>query len=67
MSQALSLGEVAHEVNCDYWQVYRIVCRLPGVSKFGRYYAVTAKDLPRIKRALREAGYLRDERPAAAR
>ncbi|HEY7153807.1 MAG TPA: hypothetical protein VH575_07590 [Gemmataceae bacterium] len=57
----LTIGEVALRLNCQQWQI-RKVCNLglyPEPPRFGNQRAFRESDLPKIKEALRKAGYLK--------
>jgi hypothetical protein len=63
----LTVGGVAKHFGLPAWQVRRLfeTNRLPEPMRVGRYRIVTAADLPAIRAALVDAGYL--AREAAAR
>jgi DNA-binding transcriptional MerR regulator len=59
-SPFLTLGQVAQKFNCREWQVRRLYERqlLPPARRAGQYRIVTSEELPAIKAALLQAGYL---------
>ena len=56
-----TLGEIARETGATPWQVRRLYERglLPPAERIGLYRVVRAADLPAIRSALIEAGYLK--------
>ncbi len=58
----LTLGDVARRYGCHVWQVRRLYERglLTEAARVGTYRVVVASELPRVQRALIEAGYLRE-------
>jgi hypothetical protein len=56
----LTVGAVAKHFGCCPWQVRRLFERriLPPATRMGAYRVVPSRDLPAIRRALQEAGYL---------
>jgi len=56
----LTLGEVSKRFGCFTWQVARIFERglLPEPLRLGNYRVVAERDLPIIRRALAECGYI---------
>ncbi len=60
MSKYLTLGQVALQLGCLTWQIQRLYQRgiLPEPPRLGQHRLVTEKDLPKIRKALLEAGYL---------
>jgi DNA-binding transcriptional MerR regulator len=68
MASVMTLGDVARLVGVDVWQVRRLYERglLPPAARVGGKRVVSAAELPRVRRALTEAGYLRSEEPAPA-
>lgn len=59
-SSFLTVGAVALRYGCKPWQVRRLFERglLPPAPRIGAYRMIAVADLPRIRRALRDAGYL---------
>jgi hypothetical protein len=57
----LSVGTAARRLGVKPWMVRRIYERnlLPAPARIGQYRIIYAGDLPRLKEALRRAGYLR--------
>lgn len=58
-----TLGEIARETGATQWQVRRLFERglLPPAERIGLYRVVRAEDLPAIRTALIQAGYLEAE------
>jgi DNA-binding transcriptional MerR regulator len=56
----MTIGEVADRFSCQSWKIQRLVSRglLPAPHRVGPYRVFNAKDLPAIKKALEDAGYL---------
>lgn len=56
----LTIGAVASRYGCCAWQVRRFFERnlLPPAARLGAYRVIAAADLPLVEKALREAGYL---------
>jgi len=56
----LTLGAVARHFGVEVWQVRRLFERglLPPAERLGAYRVVPARDLAKVERALRQAGYL---------
>jgi DNA-binding transcriptional MerR regulator len=56
----LSTGQAALRLRCLPWQLHRLWDRglLPEPRRYGRYKLIDPADLPQIRRALEEAGYL---------
>lgn len=61
--EAKTMGGVASLYGVQSWQVRRLFQRglLPPAPRVGTYRVVAAADLPAVKQALRDAGYLRSE------
>lgn len=59
----LTIGQIARHFRCLPWQVRRVFERglLPEPQRVGAYRVVGAEDLPLIEKALRQAGYLKEE------
>jgi hypothetical protein len=59
----LTVGAVARRFNCQAWQIRRLFERglLPQAPRVGAYRVIAIADLPRVKQALRSAGYLRQD------
>jgi DNA-binding transcriptional MerR regulator len=57
---ALTIGAVAERLGVPPWQVRRLFERgfLPPAARVGAYRVIAPADLPKVERALREAGYL---------
>jgi DNA-binding transcriptional MerR regulator len=56
----LTIGALARHFNCPAWQVRRLFERgfLPPATRVCPYRVVSASDLPTVKLALQDAGYL---------
>jgi hypothetical protein len=56
----LTTGEAARRLGAAEWQVARLFVRnlLPEPARFGRYRLIDESDLPQLREALVEAGYL---------
>ena len=56
----LTVGAVASRLGVPTWQIRRLFERglLPPASRVGPYRVFFAEDLPRVKQALEQAGYL---------
>jgi DNA-binding transcriptional MerR regulator len=65
----LTIGAVAQRCGCPAWQVRRLFERglLPPAPRVGAYRVIPAAELPRVKAALRAAGYLTAAKKEAAR
>jgi hypothetical protein len=63
----MTLGQVARRFGCALWQVRRLYERgiLPPALRVGVYRVVHVQDLPKVERALREAGYIKDGKELA--
>jgi hypothetical protein len=61
-------GQPAKAVDIEYWQLTRLLSRklAPEPRRLDRYRAFVPSDLPALKAAARQAGYLRGGRPAPA-
>jgi len=61
LSDFISLGDVAKRLGCEPWQVRRLFEKriLPPAHRIGMYRVVEKNELPKIKTALVEAGYLK--------
>jgi DNA-binding transcriptional MerR regulator len=61
-SVPLSIGNVAERLGVEPWQVRRVFEKglLPPASRLGPWRVFAEGDLPRIKAALVERGYLTD-------
>jgi DNA-binding transcriptional MerR regulator len=62
----LATGDVARRLGVPAWTVRRLYERglLPPAARFRTYRVFTEADVPKIEKAMRQAGYL--PRPAAA-
>jgi hypothetical protein len=62
-SPFLTVGAVARHFGRPAWQIRRLFERrlLPPAPRVGAYRVIAAADLPLVEKALREAGYLRQE------
>lgn len=62
-SDRLTIGEVAKELGGEVWQIRRCISRgfLPATlaERLGNWRCFRRKHLPRIRKALTRAGYLR--------
>ena len=60
----LTIGAVASRCGCPPWQVRRLFERglLPPAPRVGAYRVIAAADLPLVEKALRDAGYLPQEK-----
>jgi DNA-binding transcriptional MerR regulator len=58
----LTIGAVAQRYGVPSWQIRRLFERgfLPPAARVGTYRVISLSDLPRVEKALREAGYLPD-------
>jgi DNA-binding transcriptional MerR regulator len=56
----LTVGTVAQHFGCQPWQIRRLFERglLPQAPRVGAYRVIAPADLPRVREALRLAGYL---------
>ncbi len=65
----LTIGAVAQRLGVQPWQVRRLFVRglLPAAARVGAYRVLFEDDLPAVKAALRQAGYLSTEEVAGAR
>jgi DNA-binding transcriptional MerR regulator len=56
----MTIGEVASHFDCQVWQVRRLYIRglLLPATRIGQNRVVPAKDLPKVEKALRQAGYI---------
>jgi DNA-binding transcriptional MerR regulator len=56
----LTIGAVAERYGCPAWQVRRLFERglLPPAARVGAYRVIAISDLPRVEKALNDAGYL---------
>jgi hypothetical protein len=56
-----TLGKAASRLGCQAWQIRRLFERgiLPEPGRVGAYRVIPERDLPKIKAALIEAGYLK--------
>lgn len=63
----LTIGAVATRLGCQPWHVRRLFERglLPPAVRLGVYRVVDEDDLPKIEKALRQAGYLAAEKQVA--
>ena len=63
MTVPLTIGQVAARFGVLAWQVRRLFesGKLPEPPRMGVYRAISPDDLPVIKRALQDAGYLKGE------
>jgi DNA-binding transcriptional MerR regulator len=61
-----TIGAVARHFGCHAWQVRRLFERglLPEAPRVGAYRVIAAADLPRVEKALRQAGYLLESEAA---
>ena len=61
MAKLLTIGEVATRFGLQMWQVRRLFERgfLPEPDRVGVNRVVPEGDMPKIEKALREAGYLK--------
>lgn len=59
----LTLGEAAERLGTQLWKVQRVFDRkrLPEPRRVGRTRVVPETDLPRVEKALREAGLMKRE------
>jgi hypothetical protein len=57
----LTLGQAAKQIGCKRWQLQRAFDRelLPDPQRIGLFRVVAAEELPQIKLALQQCGYLR--------
>ena len=55
-----TLGDLARENKIPIWKVRRLFERglLPEPPRIGRYRVVPTEDIPKVVKALRDAGYL---------
>jgi hypothetical protein len=60
MSKVFTMGEVADMFGCQVWRVRRLYERgiLPPAQRVGMSRVVLEEDLPKVEKALREAGYI---------
>jgi hypothetical protein len=63
----LTTGAVARRYGCRPWQIRRLFERglLPPAPRLGPYRVIPVSDLPKVERALREAGYLPEKAEVA--
>jgi len=56
----LTIGAMATRFGIPAWKIRRLFERglLPPAARVGTYRVVAVNDLPRVEKALREAGYL---------
>lgn len=56
-----TLGEVARTLGCDIWYIRRLYERnlLPPAERVGTYRVVRESDLPKVREALKKAGYVK--------
>ena len=57
---AFTIGAVAEHFKCSAWKIRRLFERnlLPPAPRMGTYRIVLVRDLPKVEKALRQAGYL---------
>lgn len=62
----VTLGTAAKSLGVRAWQLRRIFERglMPEPPRVGAYRVIAVADLPRLKAALQDAGYLREARRA---
>jgi DNA-binding transcriptional MerR regulator len=67
VSLPLTIGEAALRLGVRPWQVRRVYTRglMPPAARVGAYRVIPEQDLPKVERALRQAGYLPAESEAA--
>jgi DNA-binding transcriptional MerR regulator len=60
MQTPITIGSAAAQLGVEPWQVRRLYERglLPPAARVGPYRVIDLGDLPRVKTALRDAGYL---------
>ncbi len=59
----LTLGQCASRLECQLWQIQRIVDRgmVPEPPRVGKYRVFAESDLPALRSALAKAGFLPPE------
>jgi hypothetical protein len=59
----MTFSEAAAEIGCETWHVRRVHERglMPTPAKVGVCRVVARRDLPKLRRALEQAGYLKAE------
>ena len=57
----LTIGEVADQLGCQAWKIRRVIRDglLPEPDRLGTYRVFLASDIPRVRAALKTAGYLK--------
>lgn len=58
----ISIGQIALKLHVFPWKIRRLfeTGKLPEPERIGNYRLFTEADIPRIKKALEEAGYLKE-------
>jgi len=60
-SEVLTMSQVANQFRCQAWQIGKLIKRgkIPEPRRVGKIALFQPGDVPRIEKALREAGYLK--------